>query len=86
MPARWIVEYYPVEAVRAAPDEALEVDLLVADELWLRRLLLRLAPHAAVLEPAELAAQHRADVGAALTLYAPDAPEGRTMTTSVPSP
>jgi proteasome accessory factor C len=79
------VEYYPVEEVRPAPGEALEVDLLVADELWLRRLLLRLAPYATVLEPAEPAAQFRSDVAATLALYAPDVAEGRTMTTSVPS-
>jgi proteasome accessory factor C len=83
--ARWIVEYYPVEEVRPAPGEALEVDLLVADELWLRRLLLRLAPYATVQQPAELAAQFASDVSATLALYAPDVAEGRTMTTSVPS-
>jgi len=53
--ARWIVEYYPVEAVRPRRDGGLEVDLLVADERWLQRLLLRLAPHARVLRPAEYA-------------------------------
>ena len=50
--ARWIVEYYPVEAVRTRRNGVLEVDLLVADERWLQRLLLRLAPHARVLSPA----------------------------------
>ncbi len=52
--ARWIVEYYPVEAVRSRRGGALDVDLLVADEQWLQRLLLRLAPHARVLTPPEL--------------------------------
>ena len=51
-PARWIVEYYPVEAVRARRGGVLEVDLLVADERWLQRLLLRLTPHARVISPA----------------------------------
>ena len=46
--ARWVVEYYPVETGAARPDGTVEVDLLVADERWLRRLLLRLAPHARV--------------------------------------
>ena len=50
--ARWVVEYYPVEATRERPDGALEVDLLVADQRWLTRLLLRLVPHARVLAPA----------------------------------
>ena len=35
--ARWVTEYYPVEAVRALDDGSgdVEVDLLVADERWL---------------------------------------------------
>lgn len=52
--ARWIVEYYPVEAVRPRRGGALDVDLLVADERWLERLLLRLAPHARVVSPTAL--------------------------------
>ncbi|WP_243057631.1 YafY family protein [Nocardioides sp. SR21] len=51
--ARWIVEYYPVEAVRSRRGGVLEVDLRIADERWLQRLLLRLAPHARVLSPPE---------------------------------
>ena len=47
--ARWVVEYYQVEQVRPGPDGTVEVDLLVADERWLRRLLMRLAPYARVL-------------------------------------
>ena len=54
--ARWVVEYYPVERVRDAGDGGLEVDLVVADQRWLTRLLLRLAPHARVVGPAELGA------------------------------
>jgi len=49
--ARWIVEYYPTENVRPRRGGRLEVDLVVADERWLQRLLLRLAPHARVLAP-----------------------------------
>ena len=52
--ARWVVEYYPVEAVRQLAGGDLEVDLLIADERWLQRLLLRLAPHARVVSPAGL--------------------------------
>jgi proteasome accessory factor C len=68
--ARWIVEYYPVEAVRSRRGGALDVDLLIADERWLQRLLLRLAPHARVLAPRELdqAFTHRAQD--TLSLYA----------------
>jgi proteasome accessory factor C len=53
--AYWITEYYPVEAVRPVADGHHEVDLLVADERWLTRLLLRLAPHARVVAPASYA-------------------------------
>ena len=44
--AYWITEYYPVEAVRPGEAGHHQVDLLVADQRWLTRLLLRLAPHA----------------------------------------
>lgn len=52
--AHWVTDYYPVEAVRSRRGGVLEVDLLVADERWLHRLLLRLAPDAVVLAPAEV--------------------------------
>ncbi len=41
-----MTEYYPVEEIREVGQDRMEVDLLVADERWLTRLLLRLAPHA----------------------------------------
>jgi proteasome accessory factor C len=68
--ARWVVEYYPVEAVRERKDGTLEVDLLVADERWFQRLMLRLAPHATVLAPQEYAARFSATAQEALGLYA----------------
>lgn len=67
--ARWIVEYYPVEAVRTRRSGVLEVDLLVADERWLQRLLLRLAPHARVLSPPEYDRSFIDRAQAALSLY-----------------
>ena len=67
--ARWVVEYYPVQAVRAQRGGAVEVDLQVADRRWLRRLLLRLAPHATVLQPQEYADDFTAAAQAALALY-----------------
>ena len=67
--ARWIIDYYPVEAVRPRRGGALEVDLLVADERWLQRLLLRLAPHARVLGPAGYDESFIARAQAALRLY-----------------
>jgi proteasome accessory factor C len=67
--ARWVVEYYPTQDVRQQPDGSLEVDLLVADLRWLRRLLLRLAPYAAVVRPAEVADELRDAAQSALRLY-----------------
>jgi proteasome accessory factor C len=67
--ARWVVEYYPVEAVRPHTDGSLEVDLLVADQAWLRRLLLRLAPNARVLVPESAAESFTAASRETLRLY-----------------
>jgi proteasome accessory factor C len=67
--ARWIVEYYPVEAVRTRRGGRLEVDLLIADERWLQRLLLRLAPHARVLSPPELQERFLDSARTTLSLY-----------------
>ena len=67
--ARWVVEYYPVEEVRPQGDGTLEVDLLVADERWLQRLLLRLAPHARVISPQEFARGFRKAARDTLSLY-----------------
>jgi proteasome accessory factor C len=71
--ARWVVEYYQVEQVRPAPDGTVEVDLLVADERWLRRLLMRLAPYARVLSPLELDTDFRATAQRTLNLYTSEA-------------
>ena len=68
-PAQWVPEYYPVEEQRRLPDGALEVVLLVGDPRWLERLVLRLAPHAAVVAPAELAERAAAAAGEALRRY-----------------
>lgn len=67
--ARWVVEYYPVEDVRPLPDGSLEVDLLVADERWLQRLLLRLAPHATVVAPRAFTDTFLTTAAEALGLY-----------------
>src|SRR5215207_5512855 len=67
--ARWVVEYHQVEAVRTLPDGSLEVDMLVADQRWLRRLLMRLAPYARVVSPPELDADFRATAQRTLRLY-----------------
>ena len=67
--AQWIIEYYPVEAVRPSGDHV-EVDLLVADHRWLTKLLLRLAPNASVVAPADFTADFTAAAQDALALYA----------------
>jgi proteasome accessory factor C len=68
--ARWMTEYYPVEEVREVGQDRLEVVLLVADERWLTRLMLRLAPHATVVSPASYADTFVAAAQRALSLYA----------------
>jgi len=67
--ARWVTEYYPTQDVRQQADGGLEVDLLVADRRWLRRLLLRLAPYASVVGPAEVAGDLLDAARATLRLY-----------------
>ena len=71
--ARWVVEYYPVEDVRPAADAAtsgaIDVDLLIADERWLTKLLLRLAPNASVIAPETFGDGLTAAAQDALSLY-----------------
>ncbi len=70
--ARWVVDYYPVERVRPVaegPHADWEVDLVVADERWLTRLLLRLAPHAQVVVPHAFTETFLAEATRTLGLY-----------------
>ena len=72
--AAWVVDYYPVESVAAAPrgdwgEAAVRVRLRVADTRWVRRLLLRLGAGARVVDPPELAAEVREAARAALARY-----------------
>ncbi|WP_134739229.1 WYL domain-containing protein [Nocardioides sp. 503] len=67
--AHWATEYYPMDAIRPQDDGTLEVDLQVADERWLTRLLLRLAPHADVVAPAGYGEAFIAAAQDALRLY-----------------
>jgi proteasome accessory factor C len=68
--ARWMTDYYPVEEIRELGQDRTEVVLLVADERWLTRLMLRLAPHATVVSPPAYADTFRAAAQRALALYA----------------
>ena len=63
-----------IQAVRPGPDGGSEVDLLVGDEQWLQRLLLRLAPYAEVVSPPHFADGSRRGDPAGFGLY--DHPAG----------
>jgi proteasome accessory factor C len=52
--AVWIVQAVPTLATSLLPDGRTEVELSVASTVWFGRLLVRLGPHAEVLEPPEL--------------------------------
>jgi proteasome accessory factor C len=69
-----VEEYYAVEEVRPRPDGGSEVDLLVGDERWLQRLLLRLTPYARVVSPAHYGEGAGEAIRRALALY--DHPAG----------
>lgn len=53
--AQWIIDQYPSDDVHpiAEPQDWVEVRLPVANERWLARLLIRLGPHARVVEPSD---------------------------------
>jgi proteasome accessory factor C len=72
--ARWMEEYYSVEAVRPRPEGGSDVDLQVGDERWLQRLLLRLTPYAEVVSPAHYGDGAGVAIRRALALY--DHPPG----------
>lgn len=69
--ARWIPDYYPVEATRDLGEGRCEVDLRTADTEWLVRLALRLGGEVSVVGPPELAVAVREAAGAALAAYPP---------------
>jgi proteasome accessory factor C len=67
--ARWVAEYYPVEATEEAAEGTLRVSLRVSDPAWLTRLMLRVGGSARVEDPPELAATVRQAAIAALRNY-----------------
>lgn len=67
--AAWVPEYYDCEQVQRAADGSLKVTMRVGDPRWLGRLLLRLAPHAEVIGPPDLARSFAAAAGETLQLY-----------------
>ena len=48
--ARWVAEQYPAESVEERPGGRVRVTLVVTEQAWLERLLLRAGPDAAVVE------------------------------------
>jgi proteasome accessory factor C len=67
--ARWVAEYYPVDAAEELGEGRLRVQLRAADDRWVVRLALRLGMSLRVIEPAELAERVRAQAAAALAAY-----------------
>ncbi len=67
--ARWVVDYYPVEAVEERADGWLRVRLRTADAGWVRRLVLRLGGGGRVVTPVALAERVTATAEAALAAY-----------------
>jgi proteasome accessory factor C len=67
--ADWVPHYYPMQEVRPRGDGVIEADLPVADPRWLMRLLLRLAPYARVVAPAEFTETFTATAQETLALY-----------------
>lgn len=68
--ARWVVDYYPVDAVEELAGGRLLVRLRTADTRWLQRLVLRLSGQARVVEPPQLGAEVARLAGEALSAYA----------------
>jgi proteasome accessory factor C len=68
-PARWVAEYYPIEAVEERPDAVLRIRLRFSDREWLQRLVLRLGGHATLVEPADLAEAVRDRARRAIAQY-----------------
>ena len=68
--ARWAIERYPVDSIgEVDADGWVTVRLAVASEQWLARLLLRLGPHAEVVEPEEWADLGRQAAARVLARY-----------------
>src|SRR5690606_14638127 len=68
--ARWAAERYPVDEIgEPDADGWVTVRLPVTSERWLARLLVRLGPHAQVVEPAEWAGLGRRAAERVLARY-----------------
>ncbi|MGA2520725.1 MAG: WYL domain-containing protein [Acidimicrobiales bacterium] len=72
--AAWVLEALPVLASEVLPDGRTGVTLAVASTVWFGRLLLRLGPHAEVLDPPELSEVGRLAALQLLRRYGREAP------------
>lgn len=68
--ATWITEYYPMRSVTPAARGGVRATLLVADPVWLRRLLLRLGRAVRLVDPPEAGQSAVEAAQEALDLYA----------------
>lgn len=68
--AAWILDYYPVEQVDELHEGGFRLRIRVADDRWLRSLVLRLGGSARVTDPPELATMIARRAGEALQAYA----------------
>ena len=66
---RWIIDYYPVDAVEEQDDGTAVVTLRGRDDQWVRRLALALAGSGRLLDPPDLVAAVAEDARAALAGY-----------------
>jgi proteasome accessory factor C len=67
--ARWLPEYVPIETSEELPNGGLRVVVTSPSSAWLRRLVLRLAGAATLVDPAELGQEVRAEASKALAQY-----------------
>jgi proteasome accessory factor C len=68
--ARWMADYYPIEASSELPDGRLRITLRIRDSEWLVRLVLRMGGGATVIAPSEVAEAVRERASLALAAYA----------------
>lgn len=67
--ARWVADYYPIEATSELEGGGQRVELRYADARWLQRLVMRLSGAAQVVEPRELADAIRQSAARSLANY-----------------
>ena len=68
--ARWVADYYPIESASEHADGGLDLTLRIADQQWLFRTLLGMAPEGTLLAPIEWAEQFADHIARAGALYA----------------